>query len=430
MSFIVAIDGPAGSGKGTVAKKIAEKLGFINIDTGAMYRCVTLEIINNNVSLDDENKIKEILDKIKIELKKENGENKVYLNGEDVTKKIREKEVTSIVSEVSSLKIIRLNLVGLQRKMAENKSVVMEGRDIGTYVFPNADVKIYLDATLEERARRRQKENQEKNIEMSYEEIIESIKKRDENDKAKEIGALKKADDAILLDTTNLSIDEVEERIIEIINKKQEKPKISKVKKEMSLWTKLQRGLILGILKIFYIIFYRIKVIGEENIPEEGAYILCANHVEFFKVPILEVFIKRDVIFIAKEELYHNPFLAHLGKLFSVIPIKRGKQDIEAMKQSIKTIKEGKILGIFPEGTRNGLAKNVKVKTGAAYMSLKTSTPIIPVGIKVTKKPFPKIIMKIGKPMNHAMYYSKVPEKEVLEKVTDEVMGEIKGLME
>ena len=220
MSFIVGIDGPAGSGKGTVTKQVANRLGLINIDTGSTYRCIALETINQKVPLDDKEKIIEIAKTIKVGIQPLPEGDKVFLNGKEVTKDIRSKEVTQIVSQISSINEVRFEMVNLQRRLAEGKDVIMEGRDICTYVFPNADVKIYLDASIEERAKRRYKENKEKNIDMTYEEVIENIKKRDENDKAKEIGALKKAEDSIVVDTTSLTIEEVVEKIIEIIKNK------------------------------------------------------------------------------------------------------------------------------------------------------------------------------------------------------------------
>ena len=219
MSFIVAIDGPAGTGKGTIAKLISNRLKLINIDTGAMYRCVALQMLKENINLDEEEKIKQLLKNINIDLK---DDGMVYLNGVDVTEKIRSKEVSDIVSPVSSIKIIRTCMVEMQRKLGKEKDIVMEGRDIGTVVFPNADVKIYLDADVHERAKRRFLQNKEKNINMSYEEILEKIKKRDENDKNKEIGALKVAKDAVIIDSTNSAIEEVYEKIEEIIKRKRE----------------------------------------------------------------------------------------------------------------------------------------------------------------------------------------------------------------
>lgn len=218
--MIVAVDGPAGSGKGTITKKIAEEMGFLNLDTGATYRCVALETYRNNLDIvKDEQKIIEIANKIDIEIDSSGEKDIILLNGEDVTGKIRTKEVTSIVSQVSSIIPVREKMVDVQRKLAKGKNVIVEGRDIGTVVFPNADLKIYLDASVEVRANRRFKEEKEKETNITYEEVLESIKQRDYNDMHKKFGALKKAEDAILIDTSNLSIDEVVEKVKGLIRK-------------------------------------------------------------------------------------------------------------------------------------------------------------------------------------------------------------------
>lgn len=219
MGFIVALDGPAGSGKGTVTKEVAQKMNLINIDTGAMYRCVTLLMIRQNVKLDELEKIEKILDNIHIEFKLENEKQKVYLNNEDVSLEIRTQKVNEFVSPVSTIKMIRNRLADLQRKMAESIDVIMEGRDIGTNVFPNANLKIYLDATPEERANRRYKQNEEKGIHIPYKEILENVKYRDYTDSHREIAPLKQAEDAIYIDSTNMTIEEVVEKIIEEIKK-------------------------------------------------------------------------------------------------------------------------------------------------------------------------------------------------------------------
>lgn len=218
MSFIVAIDGPAGSGKGTITKQVGERLGLINIDTGAMFRCVTLNVIQEGIKIEEENRIKEMLDKIDIDIK-ENGE--VFLNGEEVTKRIRENDINSFVSPVSVIPIVRDKLLDLQRRMAQGKNVIMEGRDIGTVVFPNANVKIYLDASPEERAKRRVKQNQEKGISTSYQEVLKSIMDRDKRDSTRKIAPLKQAEDAIYIDSTNMTIEEVTEEIVRIVKEKQ-----------------------------------------------------------------------------------------------------------------------------------------------------------------------------------------------------------------
>ena len=222
MSFVVAIDGPAGVGKGTIAKRVADDLGLITIDTGATYRCVTVAILDRGIKLDELDKITELLKQIKIEMVLEDAETKVYLDRKNVTTRIREDDVNNFVSSVSTIKEVREEMVNLQRKLAEGKNVIMEGRDIGTVVFPNATVKIFLDASLEERAWRRYNQNQETGIdkELSYEEVYESIKVRDYNDRNKPIGALKQAEDAILVDTTGRDIEENIKEVEKIINSK------------------------------------------------------------------------------------------------------------------------------------------------------------------------------------------------------------------
>jgi len=223
MNKIIAIDGPAGSGKGTLAKALSEKLNLVNIDTGATYRCVALKVLRENISLDEVDKIITISKNINIDLLPDGT---VLLDGEDVTKEIRSKEVTAIVSPLSSIVEVRKNMVDIQRKIALGKDVVMEGRDITTVVFPNAKYKFYLDANIESRAKRRYKENQEKGIEMSYEEVLDNIEKRDYNDMNKEVGALKRTDEQVYIDTTNLTVDE-EVKIIEEIIKGEENEKIN-----------------------------------------------------------------------------------------------------------------------------------------------------------------------------------------------------------
>ena len=226
MGFVVAVDGPAGSGKGTVTKKVAQELNLISIDTGAMYRCVTLNMLRNNIGLQDTEKIKELLKTIKIEFKKErNNVDQVFLNGENVTKLIREKEVNEFVSQVSHVVEIRENITNLSRKVAEGKEVIMEGRDIGTNVFPNAEVKIYLDATPEERAKRRLRQNIEKGINISFDEIVENIKFRDYNDKTSPVAPLKQAEDAIYIDSSNMKIDDVVKKIKDLVIEKKKNSK-------------------------------------------------------------------------------------------------------------------------------------------------------------------------------------------------------------
>jgi len=435
MSFIVAIDGPAGTGKGTVTEQISKKQNLLNIDTGATYRCVTLAMQRKGIALEELEKIKELLNEINIQMENQDGTQKFFLDGEDVSSEIRSKEVTKMVSQVSSIKEVRIKMVDLQRKLAEGKDVIMEGRDIGTYVFPRADVKIYLDAEEEERARRRVKQNQEKGIDMSFEEVLENIRKRDENDKNKEMGALKVAEDAIVIDTTNLSIKEVEKKVEALITqKKTAKKKAEKLEKRAykerknTPWKRFLEKVVKGFFKGLYHLAFSVKITGQENIPNEGAYIICANHINYLDAAAIVLLNKRKVRFVAKQDLYRVPILAWLGHLFDIIPIKRNMQDIEAMKRCMKALKNGEILGIFPEGTRKGLAKNKKAKNGAAFMALRTNTKVIPVGIHGTFKFRSKVYINYGEPIDLSGCQGE--EKEKLAEATQIIMDKIIELSE
>jgi cytidylate kinase len=217
-NYQLAIDGPASSGKSTIAKILSSQLGMVYVDTGAMYRAVTLYAKNENISYSDEEKISNELKKINLEFIPADPVQKVLLNGEDVTYEIRTPEITNNVSLVSSYKAVREEMVDRQRKITENSSVVMDGRDIGTTVLPKANLKIYLIASVDERANRRYKENIDKKIDTPLDILKAEIEARDYKDSHREISPLTKADDAIEFNTTGLTIPEVVNGITKLIN--------------------------------------------------------------------------------------------------------------------------------------------------------------------------------------------------------------------
>jgi len=212
-NYIIAVDGPAGSGKSTISKIVASRLNFTYLDTGAMYRMITYYVIKNKIDIENKKSVENMLENIKLDIVKDN----FFVNGKDVSKEIRGVEVTQMVSQVASIKEVRTKLVDLQREISKGKKVILDGRDIGTVVFPNANLKIFLNASSEERANRRLKEFLEKGIEQSYEEVLEDIIKRDKMDSEREESPLKKAEDAVEIDTSTLTIEGVSEKIIDLI---------------------------------------------------------------------------------------------------------------------------------------------------------------------------------------------------------------------
>ncbi|MTI48147.1 MAG: (d)CMP kinase [Firmicutes bacterium] len=214
----IAIDGPAGAGKSTISKLVANRINLNYIDTGAMYRAITYKVINNGIEFDDKVEIIKLLNSTSIDF----NHNHIYLDGKNVDKEIRENKISKNVSYIAKIKEVREKMVEIQRKIASNKSVIMDGRDIGTHVLPKADFKFYINASVEERGRRRYEELKEKNFDTTLKKIIEEIKNRDRIDSTREISPLRKSEDAFEIDTTNLTIDQVVDKIIKTIEKRRE----------------------------------------------------------------------------------------------------------------------------------------------------------------------------------------------------------------
>lgn len=216
MGYNIAIDGPAGAGKSTIAKRVAKELGYIYVDTGAMYRAMAVYFQNRGLTSEDLERMKELCTEAEVVIRYENGSQQVYLNGENVTGKLREEAVGRLASVSSALPEVRAHLLELQRKLARDYDVVMDGRDIGTNILPHADAKIYLTASVGTRAERRFKELQEAGEVCILEEIEKDIRERDERDMTRKIAPLKRAEDAVLVDSSDMTIDEVVQAILNV----------------------------------------------------------------------------------------------------------------------------------------------------------------------------------------------------------------------
>ena len=214
----IALDGPSGSGKSTVAKILSRKLNVLYLDTGAMYRATAVKALKSNIKVDDEEGVKSFIDDIDLQIKYVDGAQRTFLDGEDVSEKIREPHVSMAASDISRLRCVRLKMVEMQRKIASEMSCVLDGRDIGSFVLPNADYKFYVTASVKERTDRRYKELKEKGHDVDYNALMQEIEQRDFNDKNRDFAPLKQADDAVVVDTSFMTIDEVVNTILSRIN--------------------------------------------------------------------------------------------------------------------------------------------------------------------------------------------------------------------
>lgn len=216
MGYNVAIDGPAGAGKSTIAKLVAKEKGYVYVDTGAMYRGLAIHFLENGIEAEETGKIVEVCKDADVTIRYEDGQQQVYLNGKNITAKLREEAVGNMASKSSAIPEVRAKLLELQRELARKENVIMDGRDIGTCVLPDADVKVFLTASVETRAKRRYDELVEKGVPCDLEEIARDIAERDERDSTREIAPLKQAEDAVLVDSSHMTIEEVVSAIVKL----------------------------------------------------------------------------------------------------------------------------------------------------------------------------------------------------------------------
>jgi len=432
----IAIDGPAGAGKSTIAKSVAKELGIIYLDTGAMYRATAYFALENGIEVTDADAVAKMLETIKLDIVFENGLQQIYVNGINTTPYLREHRMSKAASDISALPVVRYKIVDIEREFAKTHDVVIDGRDTGTFVLPEANCKFYMTATPEERANRRLLELKEKGQEVDYDQLLQDIIQRDYNDSHREVAPLKQAEDAEFLDTTNMTIDEVIAHVKEVVNQKvvkkpetEEKPveidqetglikkapvvdrtKRFKVETSFRLY-RVFRALLLPIVSIGL----PTKIINKENAfkVSGGQYIL--NHYTSLDsiVPYCYIF-KKEAHVIAKYELFKISIMGWLLTKMGGIPVRRGDADIEAAKAVLKVLKDGKKLLIFPEGTRNKEGNQImgELKTGTARFAIKTKTPIVPMLYYQPPKLFRKNYLYIGEPFTLEEYYkAKKPEE-------------------
>lgn len=455
MGINIALDGPSGAGKSTIARKAAEKMNYIYVDTGALYRSIACYVIGKGIAPDSSEEIIPLLGKIDVKLEYKDGAQQVILNGENVSDKIRTPEISMGASKVSAIPEVREFLFGLQKNIAAENNIIMDGRDIGTVVLPNADVKIFLTASAEERANRRFKELQEKGDSSTYDEVLADIKQRDYNDTHRETAPLKKADDAVEIDSTNLTLDESISEVCRVIEenlkKKQTSDNLDDGEKKQSIktreiapvrpitkthrlshfrmfWYSILRAIVIGL----YHLYYNITFEGTENIPKDGGNIFASNHRSYQDPVFIALPTRVPLSYMAKEELFHQNFAFTLViKAFGAFPVTRGKGDTEVIDTSIEKLEKGRNLAIFPEGTRSKDGKVGKGKTGVALIAAIAQTKVVPVGINFEGrlKFRKKVVVRFGEPIIPSEIGVTSTNPKELKIIKNTIMDKIKELV-
>ncbi len=389
----IAIDGPGGAGKSTVAKRIAEKLKFIYVDTGALYRAVGFYMVSKGISPKDTPAVIAALPEVKISLKFTDRQ-ELYLCGEEVGDKIRTPEISMAASTVSAIPEVRAFLLNTQRSIAKKNNVIMDGRDIGTVILPKANLKVFLFASPEARAMRRFKELQAKGSDATYEQVLAEMNERDTNDATRSASPCVPAADAILLDNSDLTLEETADAIIGFLEKK------SALRRNSNIYRFLYSLLAAPIRFLF-----GVKAVGKENVPKGGGVLICSNHLGMRDPVLIAAVYPTQVRFLAKKELFSIPVLSGLLRLLGAIRLDRAASDVAAIRKAEEMITLRENVAIFPQGHRNPVVpiSETTFKRGAAFIAAHTGCPVLPVYIQTKNQKyglFKRVKIHIGAPLS------------------------------
>lgn len=373
--LVITIDGPAGAGKTTVARLLADRLGYELIPTGAMYRALALSILRVGVSADDSAALARHLAPIDVRL----SHGRVLLDGEDITREIRTQAVADATSTLSMRREIRDKVTPLQRLGAEPGGVVLEGRDTGTVVCPQADVKFFVTASLESRARRRHAELAAQGIGADLDVVRDEIKDRDRQDTTRALAPLVKAPDALEIDTSDLTIEQVVERMRAAIEARQATPPRSRFYAAM-------RTLAVAIMRAMF----GLEATGTEHVPVRGRVLLVSNHSSLLDPPLVGGACPRQLTFLAKAELFDVPGFGRLIHALNARPVRREGADAAALRVALRVLEQGGALLVFPEGTRGPEGQLREPKPGAALLAVLSGAPVVPVFVRGSGRAWPR----------------------------------------
>ncbi|MEN8005442.1 MAG: (d)CMP kinase [Candidatus Krumholzibacteriota bacterium] len=380
---VIAIDGPAGSGKSTTARALAETFGLLYIDTGAMYRALTQAALGAGISPGDENALVDLLVQARLELKPAKGEVTVFWNGKDVSRAIRTPEVESSVSLVSSHPSVRRNMVERQQAIGRRGGVVMEGRDIGSVVFPLATAKIFLSASLAARVERRFKQYQQRGLQVSVEDLRQDLAERDRQDSERETSPLMVSPDAIVIDSSDLNLEQQNEVCARacLLNPSLDRDidnDMETARLELPWHYRLAYTMFTSVAR-----FYGLRQVGNEGGALPRGCIVAVNHVSNWDPPLIgSTFWRHPVHTLAKAELFKIPPMGAFFRWIDSIPIQRRGYDATAFSNAAEHLADGSNLLIFPEGTRRAIGHPGPVRNGLGILVQATRAPTLPIFIR------------------------------------------------
>jgi cytidylate kinase len=415
---VIAIDGPAGAGKSTVAHLVAERLGLGYIDTGATYRLVALRALEQAVPLDDAAALAtlaaETMDRCTIV----DGDT-LRCDGRPVGAEIRTSEVSEAASIVAAHPEVRAVLVRHQRKLVPPGGAVVEGRDIGTVVWPEAELKVYLDASPSVRAQRRGAQHGGNGETLTVE-----VHERDERDATRKVSAMRPAADAVVVDTSSAPAEVVASEIVGYLEPRRRSPVYVVVR---------------FILAVLLRTAFRLEVTGAENIPKHGPVIVAPNHRSLIDHPVVGAVTDRQVWFMGKEELFRNAIAAKILRSMGAFPVRRGKPDRASLQRCLDLLAAGEVVGIYPEGTRRPDARFDEPEDGFAYIAMRSGAPIVPVALSGTEAVLPrgrkfprfvKIRVRIGEPFRLGERHTGVLPRPRIREATAEAQRRLNAEMD
>ena len=415
---MITIDGPAGAGKGTVARRLAARLGYRLLDTGAMYRALAWSVARAGLAPEDTPALRRHVERVHVDVEGD----RVVVDGRDVTDEIRSPEIATLTSRLSMLGVVRDKLTPVQRRMAATGGVVLEGRDTGTVVCPEADVKFFVTAALESRARRRHAELAAQGLSADLDTIRDEVKVRDRQDTTRVLAPLVKAPDAIEIDTSDFSVDEVVDRMAAIVAARRASPARS------ALYS-VCKPIAVAIMRTLW----RVEGRGMHHVPASGPVLLVSNHSSVLDPPFVGGMAPRQLTFLAKAELFAVPGFGRLIHGLNARPVRREGADAAALRAALRVLEHGGALLVFPEGTRGEEGTLRPAKPGAALLAVRSGAPVVPVYVRGSGRAWPrgrrlprpaKVVVTFGPPLRFERP-AEADKKEYYDSVSRDMMAAI-----